>query len=223
MLHCLRERRLGVLLVRLGGHAAGVFEGRRLVSSKVGSRQVHGRSAAGCRTRRPWRASWSAASGQPSTRSSPTAGSLRCARWSRGVCWTSRTPGSRSFGGRGSSPDGSTSGSWTPAENGGPAGCARLGDGRPLLVALSTPVLWPGTPVPQAREVSSAYATRRGPPARPPSRSRGGAPTVPSRVGRACRRSHRPRAGPHPARRCRWRPAAPAAPPRRRRAAGQRA
>jgi hypothetical protein len=33
--------------VRLGGHAAGVFEGRRLVSSKVGSRQVHGRSAAG--------------------------------------------------------------------------------------------------------------------------------------------------------------------------------
>ena len=45
--HCLRERRIGVLLVRLGGHAAGVFEGRRLVSSKVGSRQVHGRSAAG--------------------------------------------------------------------------------------------------------------------------------------------------------------------------------
>ena len=47
VLHCLRERRIGVLLVRLGGHAAGVFEGRRLVSSKVGSRQVHGRSAAG--------------------------------------------------------------------------------------------------------------------------------------------------------------------------------
>ena len=45
--HVLRDRRVGVLLVRLGGHAAGVFEGTRLVSSKVGSRQVHGRSAAG--------------------------------------------------------------------------------------------------------------------------------------------------------------------------------
>ena len=45
--HVLRERTVGVLLVRLGGHAAGVFEGPRLVSSKVGSRQVHGRSAAG--------------------------------------------------------------------------------------------------------------------------------------------------------------------------------
>ena len=38
---------VGVLLVRLGGHAAGVFRGSRLVTSKVGSRQVHGRSAAG--------------------------------------------------------------------------------------------------------------------------------------------------------------------------------
>jgi hypothetical protein len=45
--HTLRSRRVGVLLVRLGGHAAGVFDGDRLVSSKVGSRQVHGRSAAG--------------------------------------------------------------------------------------------------------------------------------------------------------------------------------
>ncbi|HEV7208418.1 MAG TPA: acVLRF1 family peptidyl-tRNA hydrolase [Mycobacteriales bacterium] len=45
--HCLAERRVGVLLVRLGGYAAGVFEGPRLVSSKVGSRPVHGRSAAG--------------------------------------------------------------------------------------------------------------------------------------------------------------------------------
>lgn len=45
--HALAERRVGVLLVRLGGHAAGVFEGSRLVASKVGSRQVHGRSAAG--------------------------------------------------------------------------------------------------------------------------------------------------------------------------------
>jgi peptide subunit release factor 1 (eRF1) len=45
--HALVVRRVGVLLVRLGGYAAGVFEGRTLVSSKVGSRQVHGRSAAG--------------------------------------------------------------------------------------------------------------------------------------------------------------------------------
>lgn len=45
--HCLRPRRLGLLLVRLGGHAVGVAEGDRLVLSKVGSRQVHGRSAAG--------------------------------------------------------------------------------------------------------------------------------------------------------------------------------
>ncbi len=45
--HSLTERRVGVLLVRLGGYAAGIFEGRALVSSKVGSRQVHGRSSAG--------------------------------------------------------------------------------------------------------------------------------------------------------------------------------
>ncbi|MET8145903.1 acVLRF1 family peptidyl-tRNA hydrolase [Sphaerisporangium sp. NPDC005288] len=45
--HATAERVIGVLLVRLGGHAAGVFEGRRLVASKVGSRLVHGRSAAG--------------------------------------------------------------------------------------------------------------------------------------------------------------------------------
>jgi len=45
--HALVDRRVGVLLVRLGGHAAGVFDGTRLVASKVGSRQVHGRSAAG--------------------------------------------------------------------------------------------------------------------------------------------------------------------------------
>lgn len=45
--HVLRPRRLGLLLVRLGGHAVGVAEGDRLVVSKVGSRQVHGRSAAG--------------------------------------------------------------------------------------------------------------------------------------------------------------------------------
>nr|WP_062340352.1 acVLRF1 family peptidyl-tRNA hydrolase [Herbidospora sakaeratensis] len=45
--HVSRERRVGVLLVRLGGYAAGVFEGDRLLVSKVGSRLVHGRSAAG--------------------------------------------------------------------------------------------------------------------------------------------------------------------------------
>ena len=45
--HALTDRRVGVLLVRLGGYAAGVFEGRTLTASKVGSRQVHGRSAAG--------------------------------------------------------------------------------------------------------------------------------------------------------------------------------
>jgi hypothetical protein len=45
--HVARDRRVGVLLVRLGGYAAGVFEGTRLVSSKVGSRHVQGRTAAG--------------------------------------------------------------------------------------------------------------------------------------------------------------------------------
>jgi Actinobacteria/chloroflexi VLRF1 release factor len=45
--HALRDRRVGVLLVRLGGHAAGIFVGTALVASKVGSRPVHGRSAAG--------------------------------------------------------------------------------------------------------------------------------------------------------------------------------
>jgi hypothetical protein len=45
--HAAAERRVGVLLVRLGGYAAGVFDGTTLVASKVGSRLVHGRSAAG--------------------------------------------------------------------------------------------------------------------------------------------------------------------------------
>ncbi len=45
--HVMRDRVVGVLLVRLGGHAAGVFSGRRLVASKVGRRQVHGRHRAG--------------------------------------------------------------------------------------------------------------------------------------------------------------------------------
>jgi hypothetical protein len=47
--HAVAERAVGVLLVRLGGYAAGVFAGSppRLVSSKTGRRPVHGRSAAG--------------------------------------------------------------------------------------------------------------------------------------------------------------------------------
>ena len=45
--HVLRDRRVGVLLARLGGCACGVFDGPRLATSKVTTRQVHGRSAAG--------------------------------------------------------------------------------------------------------------------------------------------------------------------------------
>jgi hypothetical protein len=45
--HVGRERTVGVLLVRLGGHAAGVFQGTRLVDSKVGTRPVHGRNRKG--------------------------------------------------------------------------------------------------------------------------------------------------------------------------------
>ncbi len=45
--HALRDRVVGVVLVRRGGYAAGVFGGRDLVASKVGSRHVLGRSAAG--------------------------------------------------------------------------------------------------------------------------------------------------------------------------------
>ena len=45
--HAARERTVGVLLVRLGGYAAGVFAGERLEQSKVGSRLVHGRHKKG--------------------------------------------------------------------------------------------------------------------------------------------------------------------------------
>lgn len=47
--HAAADRTVGVLMVRLGGYATGVFTGAppRLVASKVGSRLVHGRSAAG--------------------------------------------------------------------------------------------------------------------------------------------------------------------------------
>jgi Actinobacteria/chloroflexi VLRF1 release factor len=47
--HATAPRTVAVLLVRLGGYAAGVFAGSppELVASKTGSRLVHGRSAAG--------------------------------------------------------------------------------------------------------------------------------------------------------------------------------
>jgi hypothetical protein len=50
--HAAADRTVGVLLVRLGGYAAGVFAGAppQLVASKVGRRLVHGRSAAGGRS-----------------------------------------------------------------------------------------------------------------------------------------------------------------------------
>jgi hypothetical protein len=43
----LRPRRLGLLLVRRGGFGVGVAQGRDLVTSKVGSRYVQSRTAAG--------------------------------------------------------------------------------------------------------------------------------------------------------------------------------
>jgi Actinobacteria/chloroflexi VLRF1 release factor len=47
--HAAAPRAVGVLLVRLGGYAAGVFAGYppALADAKTGSRPVHGRSAAG--------------------------------------------------------------------------------------------------------------------------------------------------------------------------------
>lgn len=52
--HAMADRTVGVLLVRLGGYAAGVFAGHKpdLIASKVGSRLVHGRSAAGGQSQR---------------------------------------------------------------------------------------------------------------------------------------------------------------------------
>jgi len=46
-LHLNAPRRIGVLLVRRGGYAAGVFDGAELVSSKVGSGYVQGTTKAG--------------------------------------------------------------------------------------------------------------------------------------------------------------------------------
>lgn len=45
--HALRSRTVGVLLVRRGGHAVGVFAGSDLVSSKVDSAYVQGTTRAG--------------------------------------------------------------------------------------------------------------------------------------------------------------------------------
>jgi Actinobacteria/chloroflexi VLRF1 release factor len=45
--HAVRPRRIGVLLVRRSGYAAGVFEGTDLVASKVGSSYVQGTTKAG--------------------------------------------------------------------------------------------------------------------------------------------------------------------------------
>jgi hypothetical protein len=45
--HVLRARRVGVLLVRRGGFAAGVFDGTQLIASKVGSSYVQGTTKAG--------------------------------------------------------------------------------------------------------------------------------------------------------------------------------
>ncbi len=45
--HVQRSRRIGVLLVRRGGYAAGIFEAETLVRSKVGSAYVQGTTKAG--------------------------------------------------------------------------------------------------------------------------------------------------------------------------------
>lgn len=45
--HALTPRTIGVLLVRRGGYAVGLFEGARIADSKVGARHVQGRTKAG--------------------------------------------------------------------------------------------------------------------------------------------------------------------------------
>ena len=45
--HVKQPHRVGVLLVRRGGYAAGIYDGTRLVSSKVGSSYVQGTTKAG--------------------------------------------------------------------------------------------------------------------------------------------------------------------------------
>lgn len=45
--HLLRPRRVGLVLVRLGGYSVGVSEDGRVVASSTGARQVHGRAKPG--------------------------------------------------------------------------------------------------------------------------------------------------------------------------------
>jgi hypothetical protein len=45
--HATRERTVGALLIRRGGVAVGVFEGRRLIASKIETSYVQGRTKAG--------------------------------------------------------------------------------------------------------------------------------------------------------------------------------
>ncbi len=45
--HACAPRVMALVLVRLGGYAAGVFDGDTALATKVGARQVHGRSSAG--------------------------------------------------------------------------------------------------------------------------------------------------------------------------------
>ena len=45
--HALEARLVGAILIRRGGFAVGIFDGRRLVASKVGSSYVQGKTKAG--------------------------------------------------------------------------------------------------------------------------------------------------------------------------------
>jgi hypothetical protein len=45
--HALQARSVGSVLIRRGGFAVGIFDGRRLVASKVGSSYVQGKTKAG--------------------------------------------------------------------------------------------------------------------------------------------------------------------------------
>lgn len=45
--HLLRPRRIGLVLVRLGGYSVGVAQDGRVVASSTGARQVHGRAKPG--------------------------------------------------------------------------------------------------------------------------------------------------------------------------------
>ena len=45
--HMQRERRIGLVLVRLGGHSVGIAEGADVIASRTDRRLVHGRNSAG--------------------------------------------------------------------------------------------------------------------------------------------------------------------------------